>query len=144
MQYEREFVSDFMHRTLAIVQDYSGEFEATLLFNCLLGLLVVPKETQFNRIPKDPPDRFSEWGLSPETIKCFGTCNHGRQHIPDLRQFVKNMRNAVAHFNIEPTHENGEVAGFSFRDRNGFHAIVTLGEMRAFVLRLGQFLDGHG
>lgn len=44
MQYEPDFAKSFMRRTLEIARDYKGPHDATLLINCMLGLLVVPKE----------------------------------------------------------------------------------------------------
>ena len=63
MEYSNQFELDFMKRTLEIVKDYQGERDATLLINCLLGLLVVPKETLFNKIPKDPITALKNWGF---------------------------------------------------------------------------------
>lgn len=44
MSYLSDFERSFSEHTLAVVEAYSGEYDATLLINCLLGLLVVPKE----------------------------------------------------------------------------------------------------
>ncbi len=41
----RLFRLPVMQHTLQILDKYDGEFDATLLVNCLLGLLVVPKES---------------------------------------------------------------------------------------------------
>jgi HEPN family protein len=50
VQFEKQFERDFMRRTLKLVQDYQGPYDATLLLNCLLGLLIVTKETSLNSI----------------------------------------------------------------------------------------------
>src|SRR4051794_33161821 len=42
MSYVGPFEREFMKRTLTIVKEYQGEYDATLLLNCLLGLLIVP------------------------------------------------------------------------------------------------------
>ncbi len=39
---------DFMKRTKKLINDYKGEHRVTLLINCCLGLLVLPKEKHFN------------------------------------------------------------------------------------------------
>lgn len=120
MEYGPKFARDFMHRTLTIAQEYVGPFEATLPINCLLGLLVVPKETLIDKIPQSPFERLSDWGILPKSIKRFGKCDYGHEHSPNLRQLVRRMRNAVAHFRIDPVHKGGEVAAFSFCDKNWF------------------------
>lgn len=141
MQYEPEFARNFMHRTLVIAQTYEGQFDATLLLNCLLGLLVVPKEALLDKIPKDSLDQFLTWGISPSSIKCYGKCDQGYEHPPNLRQLVRRMRNAVAHFRVEPKHNDGLVTAFSFKDNNGFHAELSLTEISDFVQRLAKHLE---
>ena len=72
MEFAEEFEYDFMKRTLSLMQSYSGPFDATLLLNCLVGLLIVPRETAFDRIPLDPISSHSTWGLSPGSIITVG------------------------------------------------------------------------
>ena len=53
------------------------------------------------------------------------------------------LRNAVAHFDVEPLIEGKAVNGFLFKDRDGFRAELSLDEIRAFVHRLAScLLDG--
>ncbi len=72
MEYKQEFERDFMRRTLELLKQYKGPYDTTLLLNCLLGLLIVPKESSIDRIPEDPIDRLKEWGISPKSILDFG------------------------------------------------------------------------
>lgn len=132
-----------MRRTLSIAQEYQGPMDATLLVNCLLGLLVVPKESLIEQIPTDPFESLAEWGIEPKSVKKFGKCDYGFVHKPNLRQLVRRLRNAVAHFKIDPVQQNGQVAGFYFKDRNGFEAKLTLEEMKAFVTKLAKHLEKH-
>jgi hypothetical protein len=98
MEYEQEFELNFTQRTLEIVRDYDGPYDTTLLVNCFLGLLVVPKEKWIEKIPNDAINRLPDWGISPGSIKKFGKCRCGAPHPETLRQLVKSMRNSVAHF----------------------------------------------
>jgi hypothetical protein len=141
MEYNRKFQHDFMNRTLYIMHEYKGPYDATILINCLLGLLVLPKETLINRIPPDPYEELAQWGINPKSIVKFGKCEDGYEHAPTLRQFVRRLRNAVAHFNVEPLNREEEVYGFAFRDRNGFHAEISLNELREFVINLAVYLE---
>ena len=54
MNYKSKFELDFMSRSREIIEQYQGPYDATLLINCMLGLLVVPKETLFSDIPLIP------------------------------------------------------------------------------------------
>lgn len=143
MEYNPEFAKSFMRRTLEIVEGYQGPYDATLLVNCLLGLLIVPKESLIETVPPDPFDKLSDWGIEPTSISNFGKCDYGHAHKPNLRQFVRRLRNAVAHFKIDPVHRNAEVVAFKFEDRNGFKAIISLAEMRTFVSRLASHLENN-
>lgn len=129
-----------MERTLSLVTKYDGDLDATLLINCLLGLLIVPKESLIEKIPETEFAFLCEWGIEPSSIKKLGKCAYGHEHQPNLRQLVKRLRNAVAHFRIEPIHRNKKVSGFSFRDQNGFRADVSLKELRKFVICLSEHL----
>lgn len=132
-----------MMRTLSLAADYQGDLDATLLINCLLGLLIVPNESLIERIPKTEFSFLSAWGIQPSSIKNFGKCAYGPEHQPNLRQLVQRLRNAVAHFKIGPIHGKNKVVGFSFRDRNGFHADLSLGEIRKFVICLSTYLKDN-
>lgn len=140
MEYESDFSKSFMMRTLAIVQGYGGDYDATLLINCLLGLLVLPREALLNKIPTAPLDSFDQWGLKPGSIRNSGKCDYDHKHELNLQQLVRRMRNAVAHFQVEPFPKKGDVEGFAFRDRNGFHAELTLLELKEFVVQISKHL----
>lgn len=140
MEYEPQFAKSFMDRTMQIVTEYDGTYDATLLINCLLGLLVLPKEALLDKIPATPFDSLHEWGIQASSIKNPGKCDYGHQHDLSLRQLVRRMRNAVAHFQVEPFPKKGDVAGFTFKDRNGFRAELTLSELKQFVVKLSEHL----
>ncbi len=136
MSYNSDFERAFIERSLALVQDYQGPFDATLLLNCLLGLLIVPKESCLSSIPLDPVEELEKWGISPTAIKNFGTSN-GKDNDPrNLRGLVWRLRNSVAHFRFEPVPARGKVEAFNFTDQSGFEATIPLAELRTFVERL--------
>lgn len=141
MEFEAEFERDFMGRTLSLVKDYHGNFDATLLLNCLLGLLIVPKETSLNKIPADPVSDLRKWGISPESIVSFGKESRKNEHQKTLRGIVHHLRNSVAHFRFKPVHERGIVKGFHFDDQSGFSANIEVSEMREFVEKLAVYLE---
>ena len=141
MEYEPEFAKCFMQRTLAIASGYQGPYDATLLINCLVGLLVVPKEILIEKVPDTPLESLIDWGVGPHSIKNSGKCEYGHKHTLNLRQLVRRLRNAVAHFKIDPFPKQGNVKGFHFQDRNGFHASLSLPEIKQFVTKLSQHLE---
>ena len=143
MEYEPDFARSFMKRTLELASDYRGPLDATLLVNCLLGLLIVPKEALILKIPTTDFESLAEWGIQPDSIKKVGRCEYGHEHRPNLRQLVRRLRNAVAHFRIEPMHRDHQVYGYAFRDQSGFHAEVSLVEIKEFVIKLAKHLEAQ-
>ncbi len=143
MSYLDNFEHDFMRRTLKIVQDYKGDYDATILVNCLLGLLVVPKERFLKAIPEDPLSELSKWGIDPSSILDDGKPRPANPQPNTIRGLVYNLRNSVAHFRLEPIPRTGEVHSFDFTTDSEFHAIIKLDDMRNFINNLAGHLDRH-
>ena len=145
MEYEEQFERDFMKRTQSLLREYderAGPYDATLLLNCLLGLLVVPKETSLDKIPTDPISDLEKWGISRSSIGRVGKRTPKNPHPDTLRGVVWNLRNAVAHFDVTPLGQDGECTGFEFRDdKAGFMAEIGVGELREFVEKLAEHLE---
>ncbi len=140
MSFNSDFEKAFMERSLELVKGYKGPYDATILLNCLLGLLIVPKETCINAIPLDSIDDLSKWGISRTSIKQLGTWKGSNDNPNTLRGLVWHLRNAVAHFRFRPIPATGEVKAFHFHDQSGFEAEVKLEELRVFVERLAKKL----
>ena len=143
MEYEEQFERDFMKRTLSLLHDHgepAGPYGATLLLNCLLGLLVVPKEKSFEKIPTDPISDLRKWGISPSSIKSPRTKAAKNTHPGTIREFVCKLRHAVAHFDVTPLGQDGKCTGFVFAGLDEFTAAIDLGELREFVENLAEHL----
>lgn len=143
MEYRDEFEREFMNRTLALMSEYDGELNATHLINCLLGLLVIPKEKFLKRIPQDSVDSFEDWGIPKDAVEEFGGSSrkNGEPRPKTLRTLVWRLRNSVAHFEIEPQSEGGQCVGFEFKDESGFRAVLSLEEIKNFVIKLAEHLN---
>lgn len=94
---------DFVERTIALIEQYTyliqdkpfaEQLNYTLTINCLLGLVVMPKERVITYIPKEPlnKENLQKMGLMHTTID---------GSIENLRDLIKNLRHAIAHFTIE-------------------------------------------
>ena len=143
MSYLDDFEHSFMQHTLQIVRQYQGEYDATLLINCLLGLLVVPKEKFLEAVPEEPLSKLKKWGIDPKSIECTGRSHDGNLRPDTLRGLVINLRHAVAHCLLEPVSENNEVHSFRFSNGSGMRAVIKLKQLRVFVERLAEYLDQH-
>lgn len=140
MSYLSDFEHSFVDHTLKVLQSYDGEYDATILVNCLLGLLVVPKESFLKAIPEEPLSELGRWGIEPSSIKNPGRPTKTNPNPSTLRGLVVNLRHAVAHFSIEPVPASSHVHSFKYTNDSGLEAIVSLKEMRAFVSALAQHL----
>ena len=141
MSYLGEFDRAFMRHTLSLLDAYDGDHDATMLVNCLLGLLVVPKETVLEAIPEAPLSELAAWGINPASIRASGAAYRGNPHPETLRGLVIGLRHAVAHFRIRPLPDTGEVESFEYRNDRGLHAVISLEEMRVFTRRLAGHLE---
>jgi len=138
MSYLDDFEHSFMQHTLEIVRNYKGPFEASILINCLLGLLIVPKETSLNAIPLDPLSDLPKWGIKQESIKNVGKIYGGNSKT--IRDLIINLRHSVAHFKLKPVPRTRDVHSFEFSNRDGLKATISLGELRDFVEKLADYL----
>jgi hypothetical protein len=101
MMYE-EVVRDFARRTkanLVAVERLraSGQdvYEVTQLVNSMLGLLVFPQQEYMKRIPQTPLEQLRQEGWPVPEVR------GGFRQVSDLRQLVRYLRNAIAHFNVQ-------------------------------------------
>jgi hypothetical protein len=140
MEYGADFERVFLRRTVKVLESYTGLYEATLLLNCFVGLMIVPDEKLFDEIPLSPLAATPDWGLNATCIGSYGKPNGKKPQPESIRGVVHSIRNAVAHSNFSPVHDNGEVSAFHFWDQSGFDATVDLLELRAFVLSLAAHL----
>lgn len=94
---------EFIERTMELISQYEGikhqypfeqQFNHTLLINCLLGLIVFPKEQILSYLPKhciaDRSQR-EEMGLFSSTFN---------SDITNFKDLVISLRNSIAHFHI--------------------------------------------
>ena len=101
MEYQ-DLVRDFAERTKKnleaiehLLRQGKEVYEITQLINSMLGLLVFPREEFVSRIPKTPlTDLHRDGWPTPKVIDGFPRVKH-------LRELVRYLRNAIAHFNIE-------------------------------------------
>lgn len=150
MEYIQPFEHEFIVRTLKVVEQYDNlvmpnvpadqQFEVTLLVNCLLGLLVLPKEHCYANIPAVPLAQLQGWSIEPRFIQSWGNSqtqvNAAASHT--LKDVVHRMRNSVAHLRVRPQGNGTDILELEFSDQNGFHAVVPVSNLKLFVTKLAQ------
>ena len=148
-----QFDYAFTRRTLELVsQSSAGPYDVTILINCLLGLLIVPKASVLAALPDVPVSDLRSWGISSKSIRRFSAGptggngrggRNGHDQGPTLRQLMERLRRAVARGNLKPRIANNRFVGLEIRDGQGFHVVLTTLEMKRFVRKLAQYLGGY-
>lgn len=94
---------EFIERTLALIDQYQTrlndyefkeQYNHTLLINCLLGLIIMPKERVGSFVPNDRLTQAfrDKVGLEQSSINA---------EFLTFRQLIGGLRNSIAHFNIK-------------------------------------------
>lgn len=120
---------DFIERTIRLIGQYTDmiqglEFEDklnyTLTINCLLGLVVMPKERVITYIPKEPltVELLSAIGLNSSTID---------GSIKDLQELIQHLRHAIAHFDVKVISncENKLIDFIEFKGRGNQPGVIA-------------------
>ncbi len=140
----QDFVDSYMRRTLQLIRGYKGPHQATNLINSLLGLLVVPGDAFVARIPEAPLTTLKGWGITRRSVKRLGRPSNGRGRAATLRTLFVGLRRSMAHLGLRIQHRSGKITGFEFRDRGGFHAVITPSELRPFIEKLTECVETYG
>lgn len=127
---------DFVTRTLHIIDHYDGPYGVTLLINCLLGLIVLPKERGFSNISRRGRIDFCDLGLDQQAI-CWGAIVEQEQ---TASRFLQSMRNSVAHTTVESISDHGEIESLRFSDQSGFEVVLDISVVKEMVKRLAQYI----
>jgi hypothetical protein len=94
---------DFIERTMNIIAQYEHvlhnypfeeQYNYTLLLNCLLGIIVLPKEKLYSHIPNHriTKELLHDMGLNESYVS---------EDIKRLRDLIHRLRNAITHYNFE-------------------------------------------
>ncbi|PQV63899.1 hypothetical protein B1R32_108110 [Abditibacterium utsteinense] len=149
MNYDHEkLLADFADRTLHNLQlmreiqktqPEAKAFEVTQLINSLLGLLVFPKERYLDGIPEKTWEQLKAEGWLIPNVRS------GCEPPPNLKEFLRLMRNAIAHFNIEfLPDQNNEIAGIRVWNKNrgvkNWEAELNLEQLEDIALRFVNIL----
>jgi hypothetical protein len=135
---QKTLEKEFVERTLHILQNYEGPYGVTLLINCLLGMIVLPKEKDFNHISGSDGIHFSDLGIEDGDIRSWGKIEEeGRT----AACFIKSMRNSIAHIRIESISNEGEIESLLFSDKTGFEAVLSIEKIKQMAMKLSEFVQ---
>jgi len=101
---------DFIDRTMKLIAQYESvlhkykfeeQYNYTLLLNCLLGVIVLPKERLYSHIPNHRMTKVlkAEMGLNESNINT---------DYKTLRDLIHALRNSIAHYSFEIISETND------------------------------------
>lgn len=141
---------DFVIRTKKIIEQYlkynlenEEKFEITLFINCCVGLLVVPQQRLFDRLPTTLTNQ-NEWGISPDDIKVILKKKELSEE-KSICNIARHLRNSIAHYRFKAyPDENNVIKGIHFEDKLidnstvSFNLKVSIIDLKKFVERISD------
>jgi len=134
-----------LHAIEHLLKNGSEVYETTQLVNSMLGLLVFPREEFVDSIPETPFTLLQRDGWPvPKVLNGF-------PEVKDLRELVRYLRNAIAHFNIVFLADSErQITGlrvwntFQRTERKTWEAELTLSDLRKIAERFTNLLLEDG
>ena len=94
----KEFIGDFARRTKENLRNYNWEYDVTQMLNSAIGILIIPKEREFENISNEliPKKLLCELQrcIQKNENKYLRTEEEQEIHLKDI---IKHLRNASAH-----------------------------------------------
>ena len=136
MEYDR-IETDFVLRTKKLIEQYEGDYEVTLLINCCIGLLVLPREKHINSIPDILISESGKtWGLSRNSITT--DC---RECGYKLRNIIRRIRNGICHFKVKTIPDgSGEIVELEIRDLGRFRVTISIDDLRELTNSIANYV----
>lgn len=141
---QQEF--DFVQRTKKILQQYdsidfskneSEKYEITLLLNCFVGLLILPKEHWYDKLPKTEIDE-EGWGINPDFIENI------EGDSKSIQQVARRLRNSITHYRFKVfSNKKEEIASIEFKDcdkgKSTFKSEIPIENIKLFLEKLSDW-----
>lgn len=141
---------DFVTRTKSIIEQYNSldfsdnsdeKYEITLCMNCLIGLVVIPQQVWFDRVPKT--DLSDDWFIKSSHILYI----EGEEF--KINEIVRHIRNSVSHGNLTPISKdkglNKKITHLRFKDYSvekkmvqTFDAEVPVETLKKFAIKFAD------
>lgn len=137
---------DFIERTLELIAQYEGllhrydfeqQYNHTLLINCLLGLIVFPKEKAISYLPKER--------ITSKLKGDMGVINSTfNEEYKDLRSFIIALRHSIAHFNIEFESQTDDflIDRMVFKDKDKGEGYIVASFLPSELLSFMRYYGG--
>ena len=151
MKYDKSVVKDFARRTqinLSLINSIKDRqktevYEVTQLINSMLGLLVFPMATFYQKLPDKSLAQLEEEGWPKINLL------EGDVPCKNLKMLIRYLRNGIAHCNIKFLNDNkNEIIGLEIWnrcnscDRVTWKARLSTSDLRVITDKFIQLLQG--
>jgi hypothetical protein len=92
---------DFIQRTKSLIEQYDNlqlpkesKFEVTLLLNCMVGILILPRQQWFDQLPTELISN-NKWDLDNSHISLI------QEPEISVKNIVRHLRNSISHFRFK-------------------------------------------
>ena len=138
---------EFLKRTNEILQNYQGKYKVTLLINCSVGLLILPKEKWDKYLPKNDVNR-KDWGIAPEDMSIC-KADYSKESEFDatesdysVKNIARHLRNSIAHYRFIFSSQSEKIEKITFDDKKGdktnFKLEMSVKDFRKFLMKLTE------
>ncbi|MGM5631322.1 HEPN family nuclease [Apibacter raozihei] len=137
MSYYKQQEFDFITRTRKILEQYNSlnlgneKYEITLFMNCLVGLLIIPQQHWYDKLPTNSIER-KDWGIAKEDIIKIAKEDYSVKNV------ARHLRNSISHYHLKACESKGEISSFIFKDF--FNKKLTLNTKEISIEKLKKFV----
>lgn len=136
---------DFIERTKTIIEQYasikdSKKYEVTLLMNCFIGLLILPQQHWYDKLP-DIIISEKEWGISADDISFIKISEK-----KDIKNISRHLRNSISHYRFTAfKDDSNNISQIRFEDNNKhdgktFEATLSVSSIKKFIFHFSELL----
>nr|WP_321375707.1 HEPN family nuclease [uncultured Bacteroides sp.] len=128
---------DFIERTKILLEQYekteinsSEKYEVSLLLNCCVGLLLIPKEESYDKI-NERLNLNDDWGITESDITIDNS------NSKSVKSTLRHLRNSVAHgkFEFLPPKKGNQIERIEFKD-NSVTINIHVDQLKKFLYKL--------
>lgn len=128
---------DFIERTKILLEQYdnteiipSEKYEVSLLLNCCVGLLLIPKEESYIKI-NGLLNLNDDWGITEDDITIDSS------NSKSVKNTLRHLRNSVAHgkFKFLEPEEGNQIERIEFEDYN-VTINIHVDQLKKFLYKL--------
>lgn len=145
-----KFETEFVNRTINILEKYKGPYSFSNLINCTLGLIILPYEniTSTDIWEKEVNELDFLIGIDIKMFEPIKKILNGTQiyYKRTLFTFLRKFRNGLAHQNIIPINKNGKLNQVEIFNKystvTDLRVLFTEDQLRTFALGIAKvYLD---